>query len=333
MVLSMIKNPLARPFFEFLKAHDLSLYKVAKLSRISEGTLRSYRDVEGRRLTQHTKLPVANTLCHLTKKPIDLLYIFGDGSQQSDDESCNILMLTPNKNEKFSDLLWNRGIGRGDLASIANIDENYIDALLNGDVLPQSVAERISMALGVSPEEIGIFDTVRDEAEYYNSSSISPGILMNSDKYIRLIDSKVWSNACLDNDFPSSAIIISENFGHIVSRPPGLVGVSSAFGLIVCFSDMAPRMEVGEWLYVNPEVHAHPGSDVLIEYKQTERCIDSIAVVRRLCDYNASSILVRRYNPSEYEEISNDRIKKIYKILRTQELISPHSIFASNHQT
>ncbi|MBI3443853.1 MAG: hypothetical protein HY055_00415 [Magnetospirillum sp.] len=328
----MIKNPLARPFFEFLKAHDLSLYKVAKLSHISEGTLRSYRDVDGRMLTPHTMLPVANTLCHLTKEPIDLLYLFGDGSRRSDDTNANVL--TPYKNEKFSDLLWNRRIAQDDLSSIANINDDYITALLNGETLPQSIADRISTALGVSPTDIGIYETVRDETEYYNSRHITPTTMThNGDKYINLMHSEIWPNTDRDPDFPSSAIVIYDNLGHMVARPPGLVGVNSAFGLIVCFSDMAPRMEVGEWLYVNPDSHAHPGSDVLIEFKQTERCIENIAVVRRLCDYNANSVLVRRYNPSEYEEINNGRIKKIYKILRTQELISPNSIFANNHQT
>lgn len=315
----MIKNPLARPFFEFLSAHDLSLYRVAKLARISEGTLRSYRDVEGRRLTKNTMYPVAEVLCHLTKQPIDILYIFGDGSQRSDED--NSIVIRPHANAKFSDLLWERQILEEDLARIAGIDEEFVSALLGGEAIPRNAADRITAALGVASEEIGISETLDDDVAYYNAKNIKAALMPHSkDKYVNIMHTVLWSNIDLDPDFPSAGIEIFDHLGEFAPRPPSLIGNDGAFGIDVCFQEMAPRMEVGERLFINPDDFPHPGSDVLIEFKQTERRTESIAIVRRLCDYNENSVLLRKYNPSEYEEIPKERIKKIYKILKTREL-------------
>ena len=62
-------NPTSRPLFELLTARGLTVSAVARTAGISEGTLRAYRDTEGRGLNTRTLHKVLGAIAHLSGAP------------------------------------------------------------------------------------------------------------------------------------------------------------------------------------------------------------------------------------------------------------------------
>ncbi len=59
-------NPASRTLFEFLAARRLTVAEVARAAGISEGTLRAYRDIEGRGINSRTLHKVLGAIAHLS---------------------------------------------------------------------------------------------------------------------------------------------------------------------------------------------------------------------------------------------------------------------------
>lgn len=79
----MCKNPNARIFIEFVEENHISLYKVARLSGISDGTLRAFRDTPGRVLSIPVATKVAGALEYLVHKKIHLFEMFSGSTPPS----------------------------------------------------------------------------------------------------------------------------------------------------------------------------------------------------------------------------------------------------------
>ncbi|MFP6688175.1 MAG: S24 family peptidase [Alphaproteobacteria bacterium] len=62
-------NPTSGPLFELLTARGLTVSAVARTAGISEGTLRAYRDTEGRGLNTRTLHKVLGAIAHLSGAP------------------------------------------------------------------------------------------------------------------------------------------------------------------------------------------------------------------------------------------------------------------------
>lgn len=92
----MIKNQHAQKFMAFVEAHRLSLYKIAKIAGISEGTLRAFRDTPGRRLTTNNIYAISKALVQITGIDSDYLALFlGDlvGDDVSHKENDEISLI------------------------------------------------------------------------------------------------------------------------------------------------------------------------------------------------------------------------------------------------
>jgi hypothetical protein len=62
-------NPASRTLFEILAARGLTVTEVARTAGISEGTLRAYRDIEGRGLNSRTLHKVLGAIAELSGAP------------------------------------------------------------------------------------------------------------------------------------------------------------------------------------------------------------------------------------------------------------------------
>lgn len=95
-------NALAADLFLFLAKHHLSLYKVAGAAKMSEGTLRFFRDVPGRELTATSIGALANALSALTGEPVDIKAVFGDWAYSA--SACEICLPEPTLSDRAAEL-------------------------------------------------------------------------------------------------------------------------------------------------------------------------------------------------------------------------------------
>jgi transcriptional regulator with XRE-family HTH domain len=90
------------------------------------------------------------------------------------------------------------------------------------------------------------------------------------------------------------AIILSWDAIEYLPPPPGLALVRGAYGMYIVGESMEPRYERGEKVWVNPNLPARPGNDVLIF--QT-RDGETKALVKRLVRQTATELIVSQFNP------------------------------------
>lgn len=266
----MTKNPNAKLFMEFVEENNISLYKIARLSGLSDGTLRAFRDTPGRVLSMNVAVKVSRALHKLTGKHLDALYVFG-GEEKIFDQFDSFSIPTLSKKNSSDD-----------------VRKKY------GNNIADSHAEIIS-------EEI-----LRNDLEHLKTS------------------------APLVFDFPvlstrpsrrQGEIIISQNPSELILRPPGLLNEPSAFAIYVVNDQMAPRLEIGDIVYVHPTWPATRGSDVLVRLVDDGSDRQSAIIARRMSD-DIYSTTFRQYNPMSDFTIQPERIRDVCKILNTHEFMT-----------
>ena len=105
-----------------------------------------------------------------------------------------------------------------------------------------------------------------------------------------------------------------------VRRPPGIQAADQIFGLYVVGDSMAPRYEDGDLIYVHKGRRPAIGNDVVVELVgsdgQPGHCF-----IKRLIRRTGRDVVPRQFNPDREVRISAGRVKQIYKILTTAELL------------
>lgn len=302
----MTSNTYARPFFEFLNNHDLSLYKVAKNAGISEGTLRSFRDVPERQLTPQTKVSVANALCYLTRETINTSTIFPN--TDGDTKRRGAYIVEPYKNTKFMDILWSRGTPIAQLASDAGVEEGLVRALLNNDEIPKQSLKQIADVLSVSVSEIIFMDN--------DQSHTSTGS-RNDDSGVRPPE--------LPRDLPiygmrksNGLFVMSDCHVGFTARPPSLFGNKDAYAIYMPDNSMSPRMRPGELIYLDPNWPPQTLCDVIVHIKRGEDAGHCVVV-------NFTALGPGGYGFTFYNVNNmltfNDNDMSMHRVLTAQELI------------
>lgn len=303
----MTTNPNAQVFIEYLNDHGISLYKIAKLSGLSDGTLRAFRDIPGRNLSFDIAVKVANNLCSLTGEPIDVLYMFSGGEQISEPDNAAIIM--PPRNKAFLSALSKSGITSGDeLSQKTGVDLNEIDALSQGKLIPHHSAEAIAKELncGISDIGVGINVGMKEQRPIkYRVETLLPHDLpIRATRPIKGID----------------GFTFGPNAVEFTSRPPALIDEDGAFALFVIDDTMAPRLERGEVIYIHPSIPPASGNDALIEIKRDE---DTCAkfILARLVSFTEEEVTLKRYLPDETFSLARSKISSITKVLSSYELM------------
>ena len=106
-----------------------------------------------------------------------------------------------------------------------------------------------------------------------------------------------------------------------VRRPPGVAAASGIFAVYVAGDSMAPRFDPGDLVYVNPHLPARPGTDVIVELHGADE-VPGACYVKRYVRRAGGLVVLAQFNPPRDDiEIPEDRVKKIYRILTTAELL------------
>ena len=168
----MIGNPKARHLFDFIARHDLSVRSVADAADVSEGGLRSFRDVPGRMPNVSTRVRIASALHLLTQEKIYLNSLFGMDGQASEARVYSD-EINRDYNKNLSKLLSERGIRPIDLAKNAKVGVDRVVELLRNQFLDDDSVLKIADYLGVPPDSIG-FVPARMRGLYRNSDPELP---------------------------------------------------------------------------------------------------------------------------------------------------------------
>jgi phage repressor protein C with HTH and peptisase S24 domain len=97
------------------------------------------------------------------------------------------------------------------------------------------------------------------------------------------------------------AIILSWDAIEYLPPPPGLALVRGAYGMYIVGESMEPRYERGEKVWVNPNLPARPGNDVLIFQSRDG---ETKALVKRLVRSTSTEWIVSQFNPQKSFKLS-----------------------------
>jgi phage repressor protein C with HTH and peptisase S24 domain len=103
-------------------------------------------------------------------------------------------------------------------------------------------------------------------------------------------------------------------------RPPGLIRARKAFAIYVTGTSMAPRFEEGEVVFVHPGRPATPGCDVIVELHGNDG-EPGHCYIKRLVRRTATKLTLAQFNPPRNLEIELARVRAVYRILTSAELL------------
>lgn len=106
-----------------------------------------------------------------------------------------------------------------------------------------------------------------------------------------------------------------------VRRSPGILTVKNIFAVYVSGSSMSPRFEEGELVFVHPDKPVVSGRDVLVELHGRDG-EPGACYIKRLAKRTPTKLVLQQFNPPRADiEIPNNKVRLIYRILSTSELL------------
>ena len=106
-----------------------------------------------------------------------------------------------------------------------------------------------------------------------------------------------------------------------VRRPPGLADARTVFAIYVVGDSMAPRYEHGDLIFVHKGRPPRLGDDVVVELVG-EAGAPGACYIKRLLKRSGTRIVLRQFNPPRDDlEFKLDRVKQVYRVLSTAELL------------
>ncbi len=150
------------------------------------------------------------------------------------------------------------------------------------------------------------------------ASNVAPGIVDVPAPAALPLDVAVFGVAAggRDGDFSFNGTVID-----YVRRPPGIADARTIFAIYIVGESMVPRYGNGDLVFVHKGRPARLGDDVLIELVG-EGDMPGPCFVKRLLRRTASRVVLRQFNPPRDDiVIEAERIRRIYRILTTAELL------------
>lgn len=96
-------------------------------------------------------------------------------------------------------------------------------------------------------------------------------------------------------------------------RPPSLIGVNRAFGLVVIGDSMEPKFSRGHIVYV------HPGRPITRGCSVAVLLTDGSAILKQFIRKGADAYELEQLNPPAKLKVSLEQIDKIYRIVGSEE--------------
>ena len=103
----------------------------------------------------------------------------------------------------------------------------------------------------------------------------------------------------------------------MVARPASLVGVSSAYAVLIVDDSMEPRYLAGEVAHVNPHKPCRPGSFVVVQ-TQSENG-DRDYLIKRFVRQSGGKVRLAQYNPVKEFDLASETVVAMHRIVGTAE--------------
>lgn len=208
-----------------------------------------------------------------------------------------------------------QGLSQSELARRLGIKPQSIQQLESGAIRSPRYLHKLAEILRVDWREL-VDEADREAAE---PSQVAPESVTPLPGFATMSrDLPVMGTAAGGNngDFSQNGTI-----ADYVRRPAVLDGVKNAFAIYLVGDSMSPRFEHGDLIIVHPGRPIVSGCDVLIELHAVDGEVGHCMVKTYLRKANGSYIL-RQYNPPRDDiAVPIKRVKYIYRILRTAEII------------
>ena len=104
-------------------------------------------------------------------------------------------------------------------------------------------------------------------------------------------------------------------------RAPGIMNNRSVFAIYVEGESMAPRYEPGDLVYIDENRPARVGDDVVLVVDGEDPGVAPRSYLKRLVRRTADRVIVEQYNPAKELAFPARAVKKIFRVLRTNELM------------
>jgi transcriptional regulator with XRE-family HTH domain len=317
----MATNPKAEKLLKFIKSHKLTIGAVAKMSKVSDGTLRSFRDIQGRDLNPRTKYSIGEALAWYTGQNIVEDELFEFGSEHQNDYGTPY---EPPRNTELGKLLITRNIAVKELAERAGLGLTIIENLLNNSVplIADDDAKLIALALNCTTKEIG-YDGFKN---YYN-------------KYLKLDDEReraILEECDFEKNRPETVhhklpihevkkgadghIIKTSRIIGLTTRPPSFENNDEGYAVYMPDRSMYPRFDIGEILYVDPHKVPTPNSDVIVTSKSAAQDKNN-CIIAILLGQEEQKSSFKFYNKNSIITVDNTDID-IHRIIRGADLLT-----------
>lgn len=210
------------------------------------------------------------------------------------------------------------------LSTAAGKNQAYIHQFVTRGTprtLPEDVREKIAPLMGVDPSQL------RSRSKSVLSQSAAP--VSEVRRAPERLDLLGYSKGyALDVPVLGIAVGGSEADFYLngqtidyVRRPPGIANLKDVFAIYVAGSSMHPRFEEGELVYATAVRPPRQGDYVLVEMHASELGEPGAAFLKRFQRRAGSHIICQQFNPPADLEYEFDEIKRIYRVIPTNELM------------
>jgi len=283
--------------------------KLAKLTGISQGELSKY--IKGTVQNPAYKKLVA--LARVFGVTVDDITDFEKTTATEKNKETNELrnkinIASVNKKEvngytRLKEIRRSLNMSQKELAKLTKVSQSNISKIERGTVLTpsHSLLASIARAFNLQIEDLS------DEPIQTSTS------LESSEKNVENIYIPRWARVHKrDDDFPhGDAFIIDKGFtsNHQIRRPSFLEYSDTVYAVSNPSSEIFPRYNLNDILFVDPKIKEQEGDDVAILFEQTDKLL---GIVRTVSDLSLTDQIIVKSLVSGHEQIL--KLSDIYRI-------------------
>jgi SOS-response transcriptional repressor LexA len=114
-------------------------------------------------------------------------------------------------------------------------------------------------------------------------------------------------------------LVWSDEVVDYVPRLPQLAGATQAYATYIVSSDMEPRYNIGEVVYVHPGKPVTPGAFVLVQVQPDKEGEPQKTFIRRFVKRTAAKLTFEQFNPPKEIDLKASSVSSMHRIVASAE--------------
>lgn len=98
-------------------------------------------------------------------------------------------------------------------------------------------------------------------------------------------------------------------------RPPQLDGVKNGYAVYADGDSMYPRYKPGETVWVNPNIPARRGDDVVVQLYGEDEFDAPFGFLKEFVGWHGSRLVLRQFNPDSEISYDRDKVKSVHLVV------------------